>query len=289
MVHASIERCCWRLPVNLRKITSLTALLSFAVLVTSGVVLFLTPQGRVAYWSEWHLWGLTKEAWGSMHILLSLLFLVTGIVHIVLNWRPIMLYLRDRQRRLRVLTPEFIVSAVLTILFTAGSLLGWPPFRWVMDLNTFAKDQASRAYGEPPYGHAEQSSLQAFAQKTGMDIEKAQALLKARGIAFEGPQQRLQDIAKRNHLTPQQVNLAMKAAETVKNSMGQLPEEVAPGLGRKTLEDLCREYGLDLARVRTILEARMMNVKTDQSMRALAEANGTGPHELYAVIRDSLK
>lgn len=275
--------------MKLRKITSLTALLSFAVLVTSGVVLFLTPQGRVAYWSEWHLWGLTKEAWGSMHILLSLLFLVAGIVHIVLNWRPIVLYLRDRKERMRVVTPEFAASAVLTILFTVGPLLGWPPFRWVMDLNSYAKDQGSRTYGEPPYGHAEQSSLQAFAQKTGMDLEKAQTLLKGRGIAFEGPQQRLQDIAKRNHLTPQQVYLAMKDAQIIQVTKGQLPEEVAPGLGRKTLEDLCKEYNLELARVRTILEARNVIVKTDQPFRALAEANGTGPHELYAVIRDGLK
>jgi hypothetical protein len=267
----------------------LTALLSFTVLVTSGTVLFLTPQGRVAYWSEWHLWGLTKEAWGSMHILLSLLFLAAGIVHIVLNWRPIALYLRDRKERMRVLTPEFVVSAILTVLFTAGPLLGWPPFRWVMDLNAYAKDQGSRTYGEPPYGHAEQSSLQAFAQKTGMDLEKAQTLLRGRGIAFEGPQQRLQDIAKQNHLTPQQVYLTMREAETVKVSKGQLPEEVAPGLGRKTLEELCKEYSLELARVRSILEARKMNVRTDQPMRALAEANGTGPHELYAVIRDGLK
>lgn len=275
--------------MNLRRITSLTALLTFVVLVTSGVVLFLTPQGRVAYWSEWHLWGLTKEAWGSMHILLSFLFLVAGIVHIVLNWRPIALYLRDRKQRMRVITPEFVVSAILTALFTAGPLLGWLPFRWVMDLNTYAKDHGSRTYGEPPYGHAEQSSLQAFTQKTGMDLEKAQALLRGHGIAFEGPQQRLQDIAKRNHLTPQQVYLVMKDAETVKVSKGQLPEEVAPGLGRKTLEELCKEYNLELARVRSILESRQMNVRTDQPMRALAEANGTGPHELYAVIRDGLK
>jgi hypothetical protein len=81
----------------------------------------------------------------------------------------------------------------------------------------------------------------------------------------------------------------MREAETVKVSKGQLPEEVAPGLGRKTLEELCKEYSLELARVRSILEARKMNVRTDQPMRALAEANGTGPHELYAVIRDGLK
>lgn len=276
--------------MNLRRITSLTALFSFAVLVTSGVVLFLTPQGRVAYWSEWRLWGLTKEAWGSMHILLSLLFLVAGIIHIALNWKPILHYLKDRQQRLRVFTPEFSLSMLLTAVFTAGPLLGWPPFRWVMDLNTYAKDQGSRTYGEPPYGHAEQSSLQAFAQKMGMDLEKAQALLKAKGIASEGPQERLQDIAKGNQLTPQQVYLAIKEAEPVKAKVvGMLPEEVAPGLGRKTLTELCAEYGLDPTKVCAILEAKQVKVKMDQPLRALAEANGTGPHELYALIRDGLK
>ena len=276
-------------PVNLRRLTSLTALLTFVVLVTSGAVLFLTPQGRVAFWSEWRLWGLTKEAWGSLHILLSLLFLVAGVVHIVLNWAAILTYLRDHTRKMRVITPESVASVLLTGLFTAGALLGWPPFRWVMDLNLYAKDQGSRTYGEPPYGHAEQSTLQSFAQKTGLDLEKAQSLLKARGIAFQGPQQRIQDIAKQNGLTPQQVYLAMKAAELAKAPVRGLPEEVAPGLGRKTLAELCREYQLDLPQVRALLEARNIKVKVDQPIRALAEANGLGPHELYALIRDGVK
>ena len=275
--------------MNLRRLTSLTALLTFAVLVTSGAVLFLTPQGRVAYWSEWRLWGLTKEAWGAMHILLSLLFLVAGVVHIFLNWTAILTYLRDRSRKLKVITPESVASVLLTGLFTAGSLLGWPPFRWVMDLNTYAKDQGSKAYGEPPYGHAEQSTLQSFAQKTGLDLERAQALLRERGIVFQGAGERLQDIAKRNHLTPQQVYLAMKAAEIAKAPVVGLPEEVAPGLGRKTLDELCKDYKLDLSRVRTLLEAKNLKVKTDQPFRALAEANGLGPHELYALIREGLK
>lgn len=279
----------WRPVLNLRRTTSLTALLSFLVLVSSGIVLFLTPQGRVAYWSEWRLWGLTKEAWGALHILLSLLFLVVGVIHIVLNWKAILLYLKDRTRRLKIFTPEFVTSLALTVIFTAGPLFGWVPFRWVMDLNTYAKDQGSRTYGEPPYGHAEQSSLESFTQKTGMDLEKAQGLLRAKGLAFEGPKDRLQDIAKRNGVTPQKVYLAMKDAELPKAHQGGLPEEVAPGLGRKTLVELSTEYGLDLARVRSILESKKLIVRTDQSLKALAESNGIGPHELYAVIRDGLK
>jgi len=275
--------------MNVRRLTSLTALLCFAVLVTSGAVLFLTPQGRVAYWSEWRLWGLTKEAWGAMHILLSLLFLVAGVVHIVLNWQPILTYLRDRTRRMRVITPEFVASALLTLLFTFGPLLGWPPFSWVMDLNAYAKDQGSRTYGEPPYGHAEQSTLQAFAQKTGIDLVKAEGLLRAQNIAFDDSQERIQNIAKKNHLTPQQVYLAMKAAEVPKPIGAGLPEEVAPGLGRMTLEELCNQYHLNLPQVRSLLEARRLKVKVDQPLRALAETNGLGPHDVYALIREGLR
>jgi hypothetical protein len=158
-----------------------------------------------------------------------------------------------------------------------------------MDLNTYAKDQGSRTYGEPPYGHAEQSTLQAFAEKTNLDLAKAQELLRARGIAFQGTQQRIQDIAKQNRLTPQQVYLAMKAAEVVRVTSGGLPEAAAPGLGRKTLEEVCQDYQLDLTRVQSFLRARNMKVEANQSFRALAEANGTGPHELYALLRDGLR
>jgi hypothetical protein len=80
-----------------------------------------------------------------------------------------------------------------------------------------------------------------------------------------------------------------KTAELPRTTGKGLPEEVAPGLGRKTLEDLCKEYGLDLAQVQARLEARHMTVKSDQPFRTLAEVNGTGPYELYAVIRDGLK
>lgn len=276
---------------SLRKTASLTALFAFTTLAATGIVLFLVPQGRVAFWSEWRLWGVTKEGWAALHILLSLLFLIAGIVHIVLNWGPILSYLKDRRLRVPTLTPDFLAAFALTALFTAGALGGFAPFRWVMALNTAVKDQASRSYGEPPYGHAEQSSLKTFCERTSLDLAKAEALLRGAGLEVLGPQDRLQDIAKRNGRTPQQVFLAMKAAEKPKpaQARGQLPEEVAPGLGRKTLHELCREHGLDPAAVRAVLEARKLKVAMDQPFRALAEDNGVGPHDLYATLRTALQ
>ena len=39
------------------KITSLTAFLSFIFLLITSIVLYVVPHGRVAYWSDWRLWG----------------------------------------------------------------------------------------------------------------------------------------------------------------------------------------------------------------------------------------
>ena len=52
---------------NKQSTRSLTAFLvtwSFLVLTITGLVLYIVPQGRIAYWVHWSLLGLEKEQWG---------------------------------------------------------------------------------------------------------------------------------------------------------------------------------------------------------------------------------
>ncbi|RLB96386.1 MAG: hypothetical protein DRH90_24660 [Deltaproteobacteria bacterium] len=51
--------------MNMKKITSLTSLISFLVLLLNSVVLYIVPHGRVANWADWRLWGLSKTDWGN--------------------------------------------------------------------------------------------------------------------------------------------------------------------------------------------------------------------------------
>ena len=53
-----------------------------------SVILYIVPQGRVAYWADWRLWGLIKSHWGNIHINLVLLFLIAVSLHIYYNWKP---------------------------------------------------------------------------------------------------------------------------------------------------------------------------------------------------------
>lgn len=273
--------------MKLRVVASLTAFLSFATLATTGLVLFVVPQGRVAYWSGWALLGLSKEQWAGVHTLLGLLFVVAGIVHVVLNWKPLVSYLKDRVRaRVRLLTPESALALVLTVAFAAGAVLRVPPLSWVLDLGEAAKERAARTYGEPPYGHAEQSSLATFASRADLDLAKARQLLEKAGMKVEGNDQRLQDVARANGVTPQQLYAAMKGAERPKAATAGMPEEAAPGLGRKTLESLCAEYGLDGPSIRKALFGRGIDAAEGATIKAIAEKAGMGPHDLYALIRE---
>ena len=87
--------------MKMRKITSLTALVSFLLLILNSVVLYIVPHGRVAYWSDWHLWGLNKTEWGNQHIIIGILFLLALFLHIYYNWKPIVSYLKNKARQLK--------------------------------------------------------------------------------------------------------------------------------------------------------------------------------------------
>ncbi|MEF2232240.1 MAG: hypothetical protein V3571_15005 [Pseudodesulfovibrio sp.] len=47
-----------------RKIVSLTALLSFLATLGASVIC-IVPHGRVAYWADWPFLWLTKADWGA--------------------------------------------------------------------------------------------------------------------------------------------------------------------------------------------------------------------------------
>jgi hypothetical protein len=75
-------------------------------MMVTGVILYIVPHGRIAYWSDWRLFGLSKEEWGDIHVNLGLLFLLSIFLHLYFNWKPILLYLRNKRDQLKIFTKE---------------------------------------------------------------------------------------------------------------------------------------------------------------------------------------
>ena len=269
--------------MNLRKIVSLVALLSFVVILATSVILFVAPQGRVAYWADWRLLGLDKEQWGAVHINLGFLFLAVLFVHIYYNWSPILNYLKNKRKQCKLFTVDFLAALVVVLVVAVGTLLHAPPLQSVIDLNTAIKDEAARTFGEPPYGHAELSSLEVFAVKAEVDLPTALERLRQAGYAVHDPGLSLKEIAADNGVSPQQLYLAM--APVSAQGAKTMPESPSSGTGALPLSELCARYGLDMQTVLRGLGSAGITAKAGQSLKDIGQQYGKSPTDIYFLIR----
>lgn len=274
--------------MSMRKITSMTMLLSFLFLVLTSIILYIVPQGRVAYWADWHLWGLTKGQWGDLHLNLGLLFLLAGILHIYYNWAPIVAYMKNRSREWKVFTPASNVALLLTLIVGFGTYFEIPPMSSVIELSDSIKSQASKKYGEPPYGHAELSSLKLFSKKQDIDVGKAMKLLTEAGIRFTDEKQTMAAIAADNNRSPQQIYRIIEPAE--KKSVGagrsNFPDSPMAGFGHKTLAALCSEFNLMFPVIRQGLEAKGVKAEAAMTVKEIAAASAKEPMEIFEILHE---
>lgn len=275
--------------MNIRKVTSLTALLSFIFMLMTAIILYIVPQGRVAYWADWHLWGLTKTQWGAIHINLGLLFILSILLHIYYNWKPILAYLKNKARRIIVFTREFSAALVIVVIFVVGTYIEIPPFSSFLALSDSIKAAAAEKYGEPPYGHAELSSLKIFTRRIGYDTQKSIEALKKAGYRVEDDMQTVADIGRLNGITPQQVYVAMlPAAETASHqavASPKLPDSPPAGTGSLTLAELCSRYKLDTNDVLLGLAGQNIRGSADATIKNIAADNRMSPIDVYEQIK----
>lgn len=273
-----------------RKLTSLTALTSFVFLILTSVILYIVPAGRVAYWANWKLWGLTKTDWTNFHVTLGVLFLLAIALHIFYNWRPILNYLKNKAKQTTVFTAEFTVALALVFVTFVGTLFAVPPFAQIVSLGEWFKDQGARKYGEPPYGHAELSSLKTFAARMGLDLQQAMENLSAAGVRHDDESQTIEAIATANQLTPQQVYNAMRPTQdhnaAFAGEQTVLPDSPPPGTGNLPLADLAGQFNLNLKILERGLADRGVKASSEQSLKQIGEANGMAPLDVYAAIRE---
>ena len=278
--------------MKLRKTTSLTAGLSFIAMVVTSVILYIVPQGRIAYWADWRLWGLSKEQWGNIHINTGILFLLALGLHIYYNWIPIMNYLKNKAKNLTIFTKEFNAALALTLVCILGTHFEIPPFSSILAVSESIKDQAAEKYGEPPYGHAELSSLRTFTQKVGLDLNQSMERIKAAGVTVKDENQTLVDISKTNNIPPQQIYLIMKPklgdSKTKVVPAGKaikLPDAPPPGTGNITLADLCAQFNLNIKTLLRDLSKVGIKANDSQPIKKIADNNQTGPMDIYEHIK----
>ncbi len=270
----------------------------FAVMTVTGLVLFITPPGRVAYWTNWALLGLEKSEWNAVHIVFSFLFVLAGLLHLFFNWKPFKHYLVNKLAgHLRPRAESLIGTAAVGVIL-AGTLLAWPPFSWIINLNETLKDSWAQAgWAEPPFGHAEDVSLKVLGMRTGREPRAMLEALRDAGYEVDSPGQRVQDIAIANETTPALLWAAItervQPAAPAPVTGGITAEEVelryaGTGLGQKTLAEIAETTGVPLETMLARLQAAGIEATAGDKMKAVAkDHDDMPPIDLLKVMLDA--
>jgi len=270
--------------IVIKKTISLTLAVSFLVMSITGIMLYIVPKGRVAYWADWELLGLTKTQYANIHITSMVLFLVVAIWHIYYNWKPLMSYIKNSTKKITLFKKELLIALTLNILFVGGTLMEVQPFKTVLDINEGIKDYWEEEYGSPPYGHAEESSLKSFSKRIGVDVQVSMSLLDEKGYKVKANTQTLKEIAHENNISPKVIYDTIKPKEGSGTVDKSLNAEVS-FLGRRTLEELAGMDKIDLEKSLHFLEEKKVDATGKSRMKKLADTLEITPYELFEKLK----
>lgn len=277
--------------LTLRKIVSLIGVWSFIFMAWTGTLLYFVPPGRIAYWVGWEFVGLTKTEYVQIHQTFAILFLFTMILHIWLNWKSIMLYLRNSSKKFVFFTKEMIIATLISFLFFFGTLNEWVPFSTFLYAVEDFKDDYEYIYGNPPFGHAELVPLDNFCVKMKLDLNESVKLLEIAGIKLGSYKDQLSKIARMNNITPAEIYNIIKKTKKKSDGVqvlkdGNGDEEVhITGLGRMNIEGLAERANVSLEIVIERLATKGIKVEKGNKVKTVAENFEIDPMDLYNIVK----
>ena len=190
--------------------------MSFLFTAVSGIVLFLRPEGSLARWTEWAVFGLDKKRWEAVHIVFVVVVLVASLAHVWLNWRPLVngVFHPASQRsdggpRVGV-TREVVVALVIGVMAFSAAIVPWQPAAALNGLRTLIKDGRFSARVQPPVPDTDKLTIRDLCRTLSWDEQRAVDLARARGIDIRDLTQTVASVAKRHRVTPEAVYIALR-------------------------------------------------------------------------------
>lgn len=287
----------------LRKAVSMASLFSFIYLAFSGIVMYFTPAGRIAYWADWRIFGMNKTMYNQTHITISMLFLVLMVLHLWLNWKPLLSYMKNRSGRLVIFTKETILGFILAVLVVWGTLALVPPFGNILFALDDIKEDYEYSLGNPPYPHAELTTMAAFIKRMKFDEVKAIEILNAEGIKYT-MEENLKTIANNNNTDPAHIYALLKPTqvegaedepvtmyEGVQEGvdMSKYESMMGSGMGKKSIADAAAQVGISVEEALNRLMKYNIEANENDSLKSVGEEAGTMPMDIFIIIDSGVK
>jgi hypothetical protein len=188
-----------------RNFTSLTLLFSFIILGTSGIILYIRPEGSIARWIGWSFLGLDKKGWEGLHTLFCFLFLIFSIIHLCYNWKVLLNFLRKKIDEGIKLRKELTASAIFVVLFAFVAIMRWQPFWQIAEWRSTLKKAKYLISVKPPESDFEKKKIVEVAESLNMSTDELVEKMKQMNVVVDDPDKKLYKVAAANKTTSEEI------------------------------------------------------------------------------------
>ena len=251
------------------------------MMLVSGVILYISPPGRVANWTDWRMLGLTKRGWQHQHIIFGFAFLTLSLFHLFfINWKAFLSYLKSKATEGLKSPAELLTIIILSSLFGIGTYYGIQPFSAVIKFGDAISSSWERQEKQAPVPHAELMTLTQLAEQPGLggDPETLKTKLEKAGLKVVSLKQTLAEIATANGMTAEKVYEFIAPAEPVGHKLQ------VQGFGKKTLQEIADEAGVSATSLQLALQQKGIETKIDTPLKSIAEKNAIEMGELRKIL-----
>ena len=196
---------------NWQSFISIGLLFAFILMMISGIILYVAPEGSLSRWIGWDVLSLTKKQWEQQHTIFSYLFVLFSLLHIFkINWGFLISYFSVKFKT--GFLKEIIVAFAIVVVVFVGTLLSWQPFNFVITWGGEISDSYSVGIDYPSINDAEKLSLDDFATKV-FNISYSDFKTATKKYDFKGVNEntKVMDFCKMNGITPEEFYSELKS------------------------------------------------------------------------------
>ncbi len=259
--------------MNPKKTTSLIMLWSMMLMSYTGIMLYIAPHGRIAHWIDWSLFGWTKDQFGEVHTTFMVLFLIATIFHIYYNWKLLTNYMKNKVKSFVFFTSDMIIALTITSVFLFGTLYQISPFSTFVNFGENIKESWAKKKDEPPYGHAEESTLEDFCSKMNYDLQKVIKTLEDNKL-HSTQEDTIKFIATKYNIT------TVKLYSIITKPFGAETTNKITGLGRKNFQQISKELNIPLDIFLKKLEKKGIKATKNDKFKSTIEKQGFSSREV---------
>lgn len=212
---------------------SIGLLISFIVLVFSGIVLYAAPEGSLSRWIGWEVFCLSKKQWEHQHTIFSYLFILFSLFHIFkINWGLLLSYFTPEKINIKYLK-EILLVLLICVLIFAGTLFNVTPLNKIITLGDFLSESHSKNVEIPLVNDSEKLSLADFSYKVlATKYSKVEEVLINLDFGSVSRDILVKDLCELNDITPEQFYKILKEELVLLRKSGStmlFPEMTSPG------------------------------------------------------------